>query len=802
MAYTPTPIVSGYNSETTLNQNFADIKTAIDDSLSKSGDGANSLTSDLDLNSNDLLNGGNIYTSALYLDGKVVGTTLVEAVEDASLINYTPTGGSVTTVAEGLDASAVSLGSKAAAVITSPINNKPYLIEGSDGGWFIGITGAAPGTYADDGGSQCGTVFIPTGGDGSSAWIRRYQGSLQAHWFLPNGYDATGATNYSTEIGRAITATGIGGALSFYGVKYATIGVVDLRPLDYQTWYLHVGVTLKQPNLSSQTGSGIITISAKAGVHILGAGRMDGNKANNTYAVRPSGWPWHGIVISSASTDCVVDGPFIYDCEEPVHGTGDNSCIVVRANSRRNTIQNVRLKSSNNNLMLYNAHETRVDNVLIEDNTLSEGLAIFNDGSTESRINNNVLSNIIFKTCRQGVAINESSGNTVTNVINRDWVDNALSVRAGGNTIDNYHCIAGPSTTGQFSVSITGADGGTTDVRADKTVLTSVVVDQQGTNISSSNAFQISNNKEFPVTLNVCKAMNSVATWEATTDKAVGDIIIPTTLDGYQYECTTAGTTGGTEPTFTASTSDGSVTWTRQTLSSSSGYNINAAKGVKLIGCEAQRMAGSGYKLQSWSENVDFIDCDSTENNEYGMLVNGNGIKYGSVQGGRYNNNNQGGTAGAGILVSDTGNYGFNLDNEVTAIDTQRVPTQATNGVSVGANTGNFIVGSAPPERGIWNLGQRVQRRNTSGSAQGYYVFGRTDTTVNTNELTGQTSITVASITGIADGDTLGILLDDDSWHWSTVNGAPSGTTVVITDALPSAAGTGARFITHEWVEF
>jgi len=104
MAYTPTPIVSGYNSETALNQNFTDIKTAIDDSLSKSGEGANSLTADLDLNSNNLLNGGSVHADNIYLNGKVVTTTLVGAVEDASLITYTPAVGSVTNVEAHLDA--------------------------------------------------------------------------------------------------------------------------------------------------------------------------------------------------------------------------------------------------------------------------------------------------------------------------------------------------------------------------------------------------------------------------------------------------------------------------------------------------------------------------------------------------------------------------------------------------------------------------------------------------------------------------------------------------------------------------
>jgi hypothetical protein len=61
---------------------------------------------------------------------------------------------------------------KAAAILLTPINNKSYFIGGTDGGWFKGVTGAALLTYSDNGGSYCGTQFIPTGGDGTKAWVR------------------------------------------------------------------------------------------------------------------------------------------------------------------------------------------------------------------------------------------------------------------------------------------------------------------------------------------------------------------------------------------------------------------------------------------------------------------------------------------------------------------------------------------------------------------------------------------------------------------------------------------------------
>lgn len=45
-------------------------------------------------------------------------------------------------------------------------------------------------------------------------------------------------------------------------------------------------------------------------------------------------------------------------------------------------------------------------------------------------------------------------------------------------------------------------------------------------------------------------------------------------------------------------------------------------------------------------------------------------------------------------------------------------------------------------------------------------------------------TIDVDSITGISDGGYIGVELDGGSLQWTTVNGAPAGTTVAITDAL------------------
>ena len=61
----------------------------------------------------------------------------------------------------------------------------------------------------------------------------------------------------------------------------------------------------------------------------------------------------------------------------------------------------------------------------------------------------------------------------------------------------------------------------------------------------------------------------------------------------------------------------------------------------------------------------------------------------------------------------------------------------------------------------------------------------------------GATSITVDSITGISASDNIGVELDDGTTHWTTVSGAPSGTTVVLATGLASAAAVDSHVYTY-----
>lgn len=67
------------------------------------------------------------------------------------------------------------------------------------------------------------------------------------------------------------------------------------------------------------------------------------------------------------------------------------------------------------------------------------------------------------------------------------------------------------------------------------------------------------------------------------------------------------------------------------------------------------------------------------------------------------------------------------------------------------------------------------------------------ETTLTADAVISATTITVDSITGIANADFIGVSVDDATIHWTTVNGAPSGSTVTLTTGLDVAATSGNK---------
>jgi hypothetical protein len=72
-----------------------------------------------------------------------------------------------------------------------------------------------------------------------------------------------------------------------------------------------------------------------------------------------------------------------------------------------------------------------------------------------------------------------------------------------------------------------------------------------------------------------------------------------------------------------------------------------------------------------------------------------------------------------------------------------------------------------------------------SGKLQWQYVAGTAKTTTTGSLAAGGHNLAVTAITGFSNGDNIGVILDDGSQLQTTINGAPSGTTIVMTAAVP-----------------
>ena len=87
---TITTIASGYYSRTALNDNFTNIDTAFDNTLSLDGSTPNSMGADLDMNSKDVLNVNDVHADRVLVGGSLLSPSSV--VVNAENVNFTPTG--------------------------------------------------------------------------------------------------------------------------------------------------------------------------------------------------------------------------------------------------------------------------------------------------------------------------------------------------------------------------------------------------------------------------------------------------------------------------------------------------------------------------------------------------------------------------------------------------------------------------------------------------------------------------------------------------------------------------------------
>lgn len=81
---TLTTISGGYASVSQLNNNFDLIETALENTLSRDGTTPNQMEADLDLNSNDILNAGDISAQDIIVDGQSFSDAITDAQNSAA----------------------------------------------------------------------------------------------------------------------------------------------------------------------------------------------------------------------------------------------------------------------------------------------------------------------------------------------------------------------------------------------------------------------------------------------------------------------------------------------------------------------------------------------------------------------------------------------------------------------------------------------------------------------------------------------------------------------------------------------
>ncbi len=82
------------------------------------------------------------------------------------------------------------------------------------------------------------------------------------------------------------------------------------------------------------------------------------------------------------------------------------------------------------------------------------------------------------------------------------------------------------------------------------------------------------------------------------------------------------------------------------------------------------------------------------------------------------------------------------------------------------------------------------------GSTQAVTSYVTTTTTAAT--AAAGSTVTLTSVTGISNGYNIGIWCTDNTIQWTTVNGAPAGLVVTLTDALTVGCASGARIFVYQ----
>jgi hypothetical protein len=87
---------------------------------------------------------------------------------------------------------------------------------------------------------------------------------------------------------------------------------------------------------------------------------------------------------------------------------------------------------------------------------------------------------------------------------------------------------------------------------------------------------------------------------------------------------------------------------------------------------------------------------------------------------------------------------------------------------------------------------QKDQSKYTLGYGGDKAATSYVQTVITANAALGASTLTLSSVSGVSSGYSIGLVQNDGSVHWTTVNGAPAGNVVTLTAVTTVAADSGA----------
>jgi hypothetical protein len=312
-------------------------------------------------------------------------------------------------------------------------------------GMFRPVTGAGPGTYTDNG----GTIIVPSGGDGSAAWLREFAGPMNVQWF---GAHKPG-TNVTTEIQNTLNT----GFKHIYAPP-DTYLITFIELSEGQHLFgagMYGGTIFKLPdNYSGVENGEFLGVGAKTGIIACQMSNFeyDGNEANNRAWVglgkTNADMEAHGINFGQdvfnapparvAPLFVTLENIYSHDCVRNPLLCGNDSVVIGN---------NIHLKNSVSDHLIYSqfSKKTTITNLLLEGFANDAPIASENDQFVNVQYknfaNNPTFATTGYETTRiiQDRVTAIGWGSQFKNVsveIDPTYMDVVIDFRAPGITID------------------------------------------------------------------------------------------------------------------------------------------------------------------------------------------------------------------------------------------------------------------------------------------------------------------------------------------------------------------------------